>query len=175
MTDDEFDFSYSPKTFPFHPDCYEWPQVTGPDGTALNIHCIRDNARHDFILMGFIDVDRETQISAVIFMAQKFGGDAEVIAFKGVGLDDGMMNALTANIRRANEDLDMTDLGGRVGMLHVVWPTRFQHKVLREAEDMCRHGDFHETSLAYRLHASVEEIHHHLEVLCDLGLMEAAQ
>ena len=42
MTDDEIDFSYSPKTFPFHPDCYEWPQVTGPDDIVLNIHCIRD-------------------------------------------------------------------------------------------------------------------------------------
>ena len=43
-------------------------------------------------------------------------------------------------------------------------------KVLREAYDMCRHGDFHETSLAYRLKAPIEEVHQHLELLADLGL-----
>src|SRR5262249_27530539 len=113
---EEFEFSYTQETFPFHPDCYTWPRVAGYDedgATEVSVHSIRDNAQRDFILMGFIDVDRETQISAVIFMAQKFGPDAEVIMFKGVGLTDDMMDALAANIRRANEEIDMTELGGR--------------------------------------------------------------
>jgi hypothetical protein len=38
--------------------------------------------------------------------------------------------------------------GQKIGLLRTDWPTRFQRRVLREAMDMSRHGDFHETSLA---------------------------
>ncbi len=171
--DEMFTLSYGPETFPFHPDCYTWPRlaVYDEDGTTeLNVHCIRDNARSDFVLMGFIDVDREDQISSVIYMAQLFGPDADVIMFKGVGLTDEMLDKLVTCKPDTPEFLDK-----QVSMMHVKWPTRFQRKILREAADMCRHGDFHESSLAYRLHAPVEQIHQHLELLTDLGLMAAVK
>jgi len=65
--------------------------------------------------------------------------------------------------------------GEKVGILRPDWPTSVQYRVMREARDMSRHGDFHETSLAYRMHAPVEEIRQHLELLADLGLMEEAE
>jgi hypothetical protein len=176
MTDDDemFTFSYGPETFPFHSDRYTWPRVAVYDedgATELDIHCIRDTARRRVTLMGFIGVDPETQISCVIFMAQKYGADTQVITFKGVGLDDGIVNALMANMIKMSEDATNPD--GQISMMHTYWPTRFQYKILREAMDMCRHGDFHEESLAYRMKAPVEEIRQHLELLADLGLMEA--
>jgi hypothetical protein len=167
-------FAYSPRTFPFHPDCYDWPKpkLTLADGQEiiLHVHCIRDVARREFSLVGFLGQSREDQISQVIYVAQQMG--AEVIAFKGIGFTDDMLDQLLANMVTPVPD-EFPD--HQISFMLTDWPTRFQYKVLREAEDMCRHGDFHETSLAYRLHAPVEEIHHHLDVLADLGLMEAAQ
>ncbi len=167
---EEFYFSYSRKTFPFDPGCYHWPKVEGitTDGeeVLLNAHCIRDMNRKRFMLMGFLGHDHEMQISAVIYMAQKM--DAEVIVIRGLGFNDKIVNGLMANM------LESEDFPGcKTSLFNPGWPTRFQHKILREAEDIRRYGDFHESSLAYRLHASVEEIHDHLELLTDLGLMES--
>jgi hypothetical protein len=171
------EFSYSPDTFPFHSDCYTWPRVAVYDedgATELNIHCIRDNARRRFILLGFIGIDREEQISQVIHMAQNIDPDAEVIMFKGVGLDDEIINTLMDRMVDGTTWEDGSP-DEKLSLMHTDWPTRFQYKILREAMDMRRHGDFHEESLAFRLHAPVEEIHQHLELLTDLGLMEAAE
>jgi len=173
MSDDS-SFTYDSHTFPFHSDCYTWPRVAVYDedgATELNIHCIRDNARRRFILLGFIGIDREEQISQVIHMAQNIDADAEVIMFKGVGLDDEIINTLMDRM------FDGTTWEGgspdeKLSLMHTDWPTRFQYKILREAMDMSRHGDFHEESLAYRMRAPVDEIRGHLQQLSDLGLME---
>ena len=173
MTED-FSFSYSRDTFPFHSDCYTWPQaavVTGDmESVILNVHCLRDTNRREFSLVGFIGMDREEQISQAIFLAKEIG--AEVIMFKGVGFTDEIIAGLMANM---HEPLPQECPGQKVGILRPDWPSRFQLRVLREAQDTSRHGDFHETSLAYRMHAPVEEIRQHLELLADLGLMEEAE
>ena len=171
---EESSFSYSRDTFPFHHDCYTWPQVAvvteDMESVVLNVHCLRDMNRREFFLVGFIGMDREEQISQVIFLAKEIG--AEVIAFKGVGFDDQIIGGLMA---RLEEPLPHECPGQKVGILRPDWPTRFQLRVLREAQDMSRHGHFHETSLAYRMHAPVEEIRQHLELLADFGLMEEAE
>ena len=170
---EEVSFSYDCHTFPFHSDCYTWPRVAvyDEDGAIeLHVHCICDVKRKEFSLMGFIGADREDQISQVIFMAKEIGG--EVIMFKGVGFTDEMIGILMA---RMVEPLPDEFSGHKVSLLRTDWPTRFQRRILREAMDMCRHGDFQETSLAYRMHASVEEIRKHLQLLTDLGLMTEEQ
>jgi hypothetical protein len=165
MTDD---FSH---TFPFHADCYSWPQVAvvteDMESVVLNVHCLRDTNRKEFSLVGFIGVDREEQIGRAIFLAKEIG--AEVIMFKGVGFDDQIIGGLMA---RMEEPLPEECPGEKVGLLNPGWPTRFQYRVMREAMDMSRHGDFHEESLAFRMHAPVDEIRGHLQLLSDLGLME---
>ena len=87
---EESSFSYSRHTFPFHSDCYTWPQVAvvteDMESVVLNVHCLRDMNRKEFCLIGFIAMGREEQISQAIFLAKEIG--AEVIAFKGVGFDD---------------------------------------------------------------------------------------
>jgi hypothetical protein len=166
---EEFEFSYSPKTFPFHPDHYEWPKATVPDvDTVLNIHCVRSVERRQFNLIGIIGADREDQIGQVIMQAQQ--ANAEVIMFKGIGLSDEICNALMANM---HEPLPHECPGQKIGLLRTDWPTRFQRRVLREAMDMSRHGDFHETSLAHRMRAPVDEIRGHLQLFSDLGLMKS--
>lgn len=173
MTDD-FSFSYGRNTFPFHPDCYTWPQVAvvteDMESVVLNIHCLGHTNRREFVLVGFIGMDREEQISQVIFLAKEIG--AEVISFKGVGIDDHIIGGLMAHLK---EPLPHESPGQKVGIFRPDWPTRFQLRVLREAKDMSRHGDFHETSLAYRMHAPFEEIRQHPELLADLGLIEEAE
>jgi hypothetical protein len=158
MTGD-LSFSYSRATFPFHSGCYTWPQAAvvteDMESVILNVHCLRNTNRREFALVGFVGIDREEQISQAIFLAEQIG--AEVIMFKGVGLTD--------------EERP----GQKLSTLRPGWPTRLQLRVLREALDMSRHGDFHETSLAYRLHSPVEEIRQHLALLADLGLMEKAE
>jgi hypothetical protein len=168
----EFDFPYTSKNFPFHDECYRWPKVGvswGDDDVVLHVHCIRNMKKREFMLLGFLDTLPEDQISAVIYMATL--SDAEVIMFRGVGFDDDIITKLMASM----EPLDPENNPEyKSAYVEAPWPTRFQKKVLREAYDMCRHGDFHETSLAYRLKAPIEEVHQHLELLADLGLMEAA-
>ncbi len=68
-----------------------------------------------------------------------------MIAFKGVGFDDQIIGGL---MERLEEPLPHERPGQKVGILSPDWPTRFQLRLLREAQDMSRHGDFHETSLA---------------------------
>jgi transcription initiation factor IIE alpha subunit len=46
--------------------------------------------------------------------------------------------------------------------------------VLREAVDLGSRGDFHEEALAKRMHAPVEEIRKHLQLLADIGLVSEA-
>src|SRR6188472_2970000 len=102
MTDE---FSYSPHTFPFNPDHYRWPQVGVfyDDGaTELHIHCIRNHNGSEFVLMGFIDLDREEQISQVIHLAQHI--DAEVIMFKGVGFNDAIIGGLMSHMVELQPD-----------------------------------------------------------------------
>jgi hypothetical protein len=165
--DDTVLIHYDEKVFPYHADCYSWPKLHMP-GSAdiLNVHCIRDMGKRRFALMGFVGVKPEDQITAAIYMAQQMGPHASVIMFRGVGLDDDMMNGLMMGMEQFGDEA-----GSYASYMPVAWPTRFQVKVLREAEDMSRHGNFHETSMAYRLKATPEEIHYHLEVLSDLGLM----
>jgi hypothetical protein len=169
---DEFTYSYSPHTFPFHPDCYTWREVAVVtkdwESVILNVHCLRDMNRREFSLLGFIGMDREEQISKTIFLAKEI--DAEVIMFKGVGFTDEIIAGLMANM---HEPLPHECPGQKIGLLRTDWPTRFQRRVLREAMDMSRHGDFHETSLAHRMRAPVDEIRGHLQLLSDLGLMKS--
>jgi hypothetical protein len=166
------EFSYGPETFPFHPDCYTWPQVAvvteEMESVILSIHCLHNVECQQFSLIGFIGTDREDQISQTIFLAQQ--ASAEVIVIKGVGFNDEIISTLMATMK---EPLPEECPGEKLAMLITDWPTRFQRHVLREAVDMSRHGDFHEESLAYRMKAPVEEIRQHLELLADLGLMEA--
>jgi hypothetical protein len=168
------EFFYSRDTFPFHADCYSWPQVAvvteDMEFVILNVHCLPDMNRKEFCLIGFIGMGREEQISQVIFLAKEIG--AEVIAFKGVGFDDQIIGGLMAHME---EPLPHECPGQKVGLLRPDWPTRFQRRVLREAMDMSRHGAFHETSLAYRMHAPVDEIRQHMQLLTDLGLLTEEQ
>ena len=164
---EEFPAATTPS--PFHSDCYILPRVAvfnEDEAAELNVHCIRDEKRREFWLLGFIGVDREEQISQAIYLAKEIGG--EVIQFKGVGFNDQIIAELMARMT------DMPDErpGQQISLLDPGWPTRFQYRVMREAMDMSRHGDFHEESLAYRMHAPVEEIRKHLRLLADLGLME---
>jgi hypothetical protein len=176
MADDDkmVDFTYTANNFPFHPDCYEWPTVqaitTDGEAISLDVHCICDTKRQEFDLVGFLGHNREDQISEVIFLAKEM--DAQVIMFKGVGFTDEILNALMANMQEPNPE---EFPGQKISLVVPDWPSRFQYKVLREARDMCRHGDFHESSLAYRLNASVEEIHQHLELLSDPGGLHAVR
>ncbi|BCP12377.1 hypothetical protein MINTM020_44750 [Mycobacterium paraintracellulare] len=168
------EFTDSRDTFPFHADCYSWPQVAvaseDTEPVILNVHCLRDMNRKEFCLVGFIGMDREEQISNVIFLAKEIG--AQVIAFKGVGFDDRTIGGLMS---RMEEPLPRESPGQKVGLLRPDWPTRFQRRLLWEAMDMGRHGAFHETSLAHRMHASVDEVRRHLDLLSDLGLMECPE
>jgi hypothetical protein len=171
MSDDDIKFNYGADTFPFHPDCYTWPRlgvVWGDDTVVLHVHCLRDVERRQFSLVGFIDVDREDQISRVIFLAQNAG--AEVIMFKGAGFTDNIVNSLMLNMK---EPLPDEFPGQKIACMHVDWPNKIQRRVLRKLYDSVTPGeDFHEERLAKRLHMPVEEVRQHLEVLADIGLVE---
>jgi energy-coupling factor transporter ATP-binding protein EcfA2 len=111
-SDDEIEFTYRPETFTFQPDCYTWPRlgvVWGDDTVVLHVHCLRNVERRQFSLVGFIDVDPEDQISRVTFQAQSV--DAEVIAFKGVGLTDNIVNIFMLNMKEPLPD----DFSGQRG------------------------------------------------------------
>lgn len=80
---EQFEFAYNSKNFPFHDD-YRWPHLAvcwGGDDVVLHVHCIRDEKRRLFSLMGFLDTDHVDQIVTVIHMAEL--NDAKVIMFRG--------------------------------------------------------------------------------------------
>jgi hypothetical protein len=63
--------------------------------------------------------------------------------------------------------------GQMVSLVRTNWPTTIQRRVLNKLYEATTPGDlFHERKLAKRLHMPVEEVHHHLRVLVDLGLVE---
>jgi hypothetical protein len=166
------EFSYSPHTFPFHSDCYIWPQVAviteDMESVILNVHCLCDVNRREFTLIGFIGMDREEQISQTIYLAKEIG--AEVIAFKGVGFNDQIIGSLMAHM---TEPLPEECPGQKVGFVTPGWPNKIQRRVLRKLLNAATPGEsFHEERLAKRLHMPVEEVRHHLQVLADLGLVE---
>jgi hypothetical protein len=177
MTDDDdemFTFSCGPDTFPFHSDCYTWPQIAAItadlESVILNVHCLRNDALREFTLLGIINMEREEQITHAMYLAKETG--AQVIMFKGVGLTEAIIGTLIA---RMEEPMPQQFPGQKIAMLRGACPSKFQRRMMREAHDIGRRqGRFHEETLATRMKTSVEEIRWHLELLADLGLMERA-
>jgi hypothetical protein len=159
------------KAFPYADDCYAYPRVavwSEDEAAELHVHCIRDTKRRRFTLVGFIGVDREEQIGQVEHLAERIG--AEVIIFRGIGLDDQIVGRLMANMVTSDDYPDQW-----VTLTSVNWPTQTQLRIMDELIKMSAddgNNFVHEERLARRLVISVEEVRHHLQVLADIGLAE---
>ena len=162
------------KAFPYHDDCYTWPQVAVVHdkfgATVLNVHCLRDTKRRQFGLVGFIGCDRQVQIDHVAWLADEI--DAETIVFKGRGLNDQIVSGLMSQMVEPDPE---ERPGEWCTFIPVDWPNKTQRRVLRKLYDAVTPGeDFHEEKLAKRLHMPVEEVRQHLRVLADIGLVDEA-
>jgi hypothetical protein len=170
-------FSNSRETFPWHDDCYTWPRlpvIIRPDGsddlraTELDVHLILNARERQFWCVGFVGCDRQTQINAVIYSAEKVA-HGKVQMFQGLALTEDIVDALVARLTQPEpEDRP----GEMVSLVRTNWPTKIQRRVLHKLYDATTPGDpFHEEKLAKRLHMPVDEVRHHLRVLADLGLV----
>jgi hypothetical protein len=118
--------------------------------------------------VGFIGVDHEEQIGQVEHLAERIG--AEVIIFRGIGLDDQIVGRLMANMVTSDDFPDQW-----VTLTSVNWPTQTQLRIMDELIKMPAddgNNFVHEERIARRLVISVEEVRHHLKVLADIGLAE---
>jgi hypothetical protein len=173
MTDIEY-FSASPETFPWHDDCYTWPRLTVYDedgATELHVHLVVNLHERAFWVVGFIGTDRQQQINAVIYFAEKLA-HGTVQMFKGLAFTDDIVNALMA---RMLESEPQERPGQMVSAVRTNWPTQAQRRVLAKLaklDNSTPGGFINEAKLARRLHMPVDDVHYHLEVLADLGLAQ---
>jgi hypothetical protein len=169
------------ETFPWHDDCYSWPRLAvamtpaGTDdltATELDVHLVSNARERTFWLVGFVGCDRQTQINHVIYFAEKMA-QGEVVMFKGLALTDDIVGALVARLIESEPE---ENPGQMISLVRTNWPTKIQRRVLNKLCDAATPGDlFREQKLAKRLHMPVDEVHHHLQVLADLGLVEEGQ
>ena len=100
-------------------------------------------------------------------LAERIG--AEVISFRGVGLDDEIVGRLMAKMVTSDDYPDQW-----VTITSVDWPCKISCASWMADEDGAgdSHNFVHEERVARRLIISVEEVRHHLQVLADIGLAE---
>ena len=121
------------KAFPYHDDCYTWPQVAvvhDKFGAAvLNVHCLRDTKRRQFGLVGFIGCDRQVQIDHVAWLADI---GAETIVIKGRGLNDQIVSGLMSQMVEPDPEERPSEW---CTFIPVDWPNKTQRRVLRKLYD----------------------------------------
>jgi hypothetical protein len=163
------------ETFPWHDDLYTWPQrfvSLTREGTdyltagQLDVHCVCAAPKRQFWCLGFMGCDRQSQINHVIYFAEQI--HAKVQMFKGLALTDNIVGAL---VDRLIEPEPQENPGRMVSLVRTNWPTQPQRRVLKKLYESAGDKFPNEEKLAKRLHMPVDEVHRHLEVLADLGLV----
>jgi hypothetical protein len=153
---------------PFHPE-YTWPKLgVVRDGSTVvvDVHCLCINHRQ-FGLLAFIGCDRQRQFDTVTSIAEE--ARAEVIIIKGRGLTNKIVSRLMWKMIPAERP------GEWCTFIPVDWPNKIQRRVLNKLpKETSSNKGFHEKKLAKRLCMPVEEVHRHLEVLVDIGLVDEA-